>query len=490
MIAPTGILARPRRPGVGARRPVLTTAVGAITLAVSVSALLNPVLMRLLVRNQPQLRGGQWWRLLTPVLVQPDGWGQLLFNLLGIVLVGAALQRRLGWGGWLLCYLIGGFGTIALYLAWHPGDVGGGSSAAVAALIGALAVLSTIGRELDRLHWFAQLYSVFFAVYLTALQLGGVWLSVIAGNAAIIVVVNAQRLISSTTLARRSLLVVLSAGVTMTAARDDHGVGILIGVTIAGLVLARRRMMAHPPAPGAVIVLFDLAAPLALYYGLRAAGLGVTLSLLASAAAPAGSAAVHAIRNRRLDALAVTVLILLSLSAGASVITGSPRFLLAKDAALTAVWGFWFLLSLRARCPLTFRFTRPLLEGHRIFDPRTRTWSPPIDRSWDELWEVDLRFRRMWRTTTLIWAAAFLLDAALRVVMIYALPINDVPAVAGALWLVTFVLLQIATNSYLGHAGLWSVLRGDQPMIRLDHHVVAPRAAPGRPTLNADQPRR
>jgi hypothetical protein len=81
----------------------------------------------------------------------------------------------------------------------------------------------------------------------------------------------------------------------------------------------------------------------------------------------------------------------------------------------------------------------------------------------------------MWRTTTLIWATAFLLDAAVRVVMIYALPINDGPAVAGALWLATFVLLQIATNSYLAHAGLWSVLRGDQPMIRLGHHVLAPQ---------------
>jgi hypothetical protein len=109
-----------------------------------------------------------------------------------------------------------------------------------------------------------------------------------------------------------------------------------------------------------------------------------------------------------------------------------------------------------------------LLEGHRIFDPRTRTWSAPAGRSWDGLWELHPRFRRMWQVTTLIWGAAFLLDAAVRVVMAYALPVNDVPALAGALWLVTFLLLQIITNVYLSRSGLWPILRGHQTAVPLE----------------------
>ena len=109
-----------------------------------------------------------------------------------------------------------------------------------------------------------------------------------------------------------------------------------------------------------------------------------------------------------------------------------------------------------------------MLEGHRIFDPTHRTWSAPIERSWDELWELVPRFRRMWQVTTVIWGAAFLLDAAVRVVMAYALPVNDVPALAGALWLVTFLLLQIITNVYLSRSGLWPILRGHQPTVPLD----------------------
>jgi hypothetical protein len=174
-----------------------------------------------------------------------------VFNLLGIAVIGAALQRRLGWAGWSLIYLAGGPGTIAIYIAWHPGDTGGGSSAAVAALIGALAVLLAADADLGRLEWFAQLYSVFFAVYLAALQLGGVLPSVIAGNASIMVMVAARHAVSSSALTRASLAAVMAGGVAMTAARDDHGAGILIGVTIACLILARRRILAHPLPPGA-----------------------------------------------------------------------------------------------------------------------------------------------------------------------------------------------------------------------------------------------
>jgi membrane associated rhomboid family serine protease len=195
----------PKRPSsASTRRPALTAVVCGVTLAVSIAALASPALMRLFVRNLPHLLTGQWWRVVTPVLVQPSGWGQLVFNLLGIAVIGAALQRRLGRAGWSLIYLAGGPGTIALYIAWHPGDTGGGSSAAVAALIGALAVLLAADADLGRLEWFAQLYSVFFAVYLTALQLGGVLPSVIAGNASIIVMVAARRTVRSTTLTRAS----------------------------------------------------------------------------------------------------------------------------------------------------------------------------------------------------------------------------------------------------------------------------------------------
>jgi membrane associated rhomboid family serine protease len=235
------------RPGEArAPRPVLTAAVFAVTLATSVAALASPVLMQLFTRDLPRLRAGQWWRVVTPLFVQPSGWGQLVFNTVGIAVVGAALQRRLGWAGWSLVYLAGGSGSIAVNSAWHPADTGGGSSAAIAALIGAFLVVDNLERKSGRLEWLAQLYSVFFAVYLTTLDLGGVGASIIAGNATIVVMCIARRAVSRTTLARGSLLVVLAAATAMTLTRDDHGAGLVIGITLAALIRARRAMLSRP----------------------------------------------------------------------------------------------------------------------------------------------------------------------------------------------------------------------------------------------------
>lgn len=244
-----------RRPATPARRcgvyrPIawLTGTVGTGTLAVSVAALASSALMHAMTRNLAQLRAGQWWRLITPVLVQPDGWGQLVFNLLGITVVGAALERRTSRAAWTLTYLLGGVGGIAAVSIWHPADRGGGSSDAVAALIGSLTVLQAAenhdhhDRHCRRpAGWPARLYCVFFAGYLTALDLGGVWWSILVGNATIIAFFAARRALSPTGLTRACLLFVVAEGVTMTTQQDGHGIGIIAGAGIASLILLRRR---------------------------------------------------------------------------------------------------------------------------------------------------------------------------------------------------------------------------------------------------------
>src|SRR5664280_259704 len=75
-------------------------------------------------------------------------------------------------------------------------------------------------------------------------------------------------------------------------------------------------------------------------------GAGVFVALIAGAIAPTLSMLVRLTKDRRVDALAVAVLGVLLLSAGVSLIDGSPQFLAAKDCVLTAAWGGWFFLSL------------------------------------------------------------------------------------------------------------------------------------------------
>lgn len=219
------------------------------------------------------------------------------------------------------------------------------------------------------------------------------------------------------------------------------------------------------------IVLY-LVAPIGLYYGLHLAGLSDVHALLVGAGSSALSTACTCVWKRRFDGMAVAMTALLLLSSGASLLSGSPRFLLAKDGGITAVTGIWFFASLLGARPLTFSFARPLLEGRKLFDPTIRQWVAPTGPSWDTLWERMPAFRRLWRVTAVIYGACTLLDAALRVVMAYTLPIDVVPGLAGALWPVTFVLLQVITNIYFLRAGFWPMLRGE-----FDPASAVPRAA-------------
>ncbi len=144
--------------------------------------------------------------------------------------------------------------------------------------------------------------------------------------------------------------------------------------------------------PGLFWFAFDLLAPTALIYVLLWLGSGLYIALLASAAVSAISALVSYRRGTGKQRFAPHMLALSLAGFGVALVTGSDRFLLAKESVLTAMVGFWFIGSLWAARPLTYLFTRPLLE-------RRFKWK---SRSWELLWEREPRFRRIWHVSTVI----------------------------------------------------------------------------------------
>jgi hypothetical protein len=210
---------------------------------------------------------------------------------------------------------------------------------------------------------------------------------------------------------------------------------------------AQRR---RPPwlRPGLFWFAFDLLAPTALIYVLLWLGSGLYAALLASAVVSAVSALVSYRRGTGKQRFASHMLALSMAAFVVALVTGSDRFLLAKESVLTAMVGFWFIGSLWATRPLTYQFTRPLLE--RRFERKSR--------SWELLWEREPRFRRIWHVSTVMWGVAMLIDAVLRVVMAYTLPVHDVPAMQTGMIIVTLLVMQILTNTYYVCAGLWRML--------------------------------
>jgi hypothetical protein len=205
--------------------------------------------------------------------------------------------------------------------------------------------------------------------------------------------------------------------------------------------------------PGPLWFAFDLLVPTALVYVLLWRGASLYVALLASASVSAVSALVSYRRGTGNQRLAPYMLALALAGFAVALVTGSDRFLLAKESLLTGTVGCWFLVSIWTARPLAYQFARPLLEGR--FGNH--------GRSWETLWKQEPRFRRIWRVSSVMWAIATLADAALRVVMAYTLPVRSVPALQTGLMLATTLLMQVVTGIYYARAGLWSMVREGAP---------------------------
>jgi membrane associated rhomboid family serine protease len=227
------------------RRPVLTAIVGLLTLGASLVALTHPDVLRLLERHPDPTASGPRWQLLTSLLVH-DGWFALTFNLLGLGLVGAALESRVGPAAWAAIYFGGGLVGEVAGVWWQP--VGAGNSVAAFALAGALLVLESDAEATRRP--LAVLYATQWVLVFTGLALGGVAGAVVAAVVGGPLNVIAMR---STTGPPRRLTVVCLVGVLtlaliLTAIHDIHGPPIIAGALggVSFRYLDRRRRVSSP----------------------------------------------------------------------------------------------------------------------------------------------------------------------------------------------------------------------------------------------------
>ncbi|MFF7730170.1 VC0807 family protein [Streptomyces sp. NPDC008001] len=159
-----------------------------------------------------------------------------------------------------------------------------------------------------------------------------------------------------------------------------------------------------------------IALPLALYYVLRAQGAPQWQALLISGAIPAAHAAVTAVRRRHAALFDLLVTALLAVSAATSLVSGDPRVLLLKDAALPAVLGLWITGSLFLARPFAFHFGDHLRRG-------------AAREQAEGAWRDVPAYRQALRNLTLLWGGIQLLDAVLSTVQALVLPVDVVPVI-------------------------------------------------------------
>lgn len=105
-----------------------------------------PPLLPAMRRDLAALNAGEWWRIVTPLFVQPYGVIQCLFNGIFLLVFLPLCERLFGQGIWAIYFISGMVGQTVNYW-WSP--EGGGASTAAFGLMGAsLVYLLRIGREI------------------------------------------------------------------------------------------------------------------------------------------------------------------------------------------------------------------------------------------------------------------------------------------------------------------------------------------------------
>jgi hypothetical protein len=190
----------------------------------------------------------------------------------------------------------------------------------------------------------------------------------------------------------------------------------------------------------AMIAIFDIGGPLLAYHLLQSNGVGTVPALVLSGVFPAIGVIIGIIRHRRVDAVGVLVLAGIVVGAVLGLVSHNPKLVLDEGSVSTGVFGLICLGSLATDKPMMYRFALEFM-------------GPDTERGREF---ADLRqykeFRRAFVVITVVWGTAYLVEAAVRVLIVQetsagtALAVSKVLpyAVAGVLiaWTVGYGRLQ------------------------------------------------
>jgi len=177
---------------------------------------------------------------------------------------------------------------------------------------------------------------------------------------------------------------------------------------------------------------WDLGLPVATYYGLHFLGAGDTAALLAGTAAAGARLVWVAARSRTISPFSAVMGAVFGVGLLFTLLTGDARFLLVKHSVMSAVIGALFLITAFRGRPLT-------LAAQQSFQPAHSA-------ELAEAYAANPQIRHGHRVSSLVWGAGLLTEAALRLVLVYTLPLDVMVGLSTLLTVATFTTL-IAWNA-------------------------------------------
>ena len=214
--------------------------------------------------------------------------------------------------------------------------------------------------------------------------------------------------------------------------------------------------------PSAIFLgyIFDVIAPMVAFFVLDRLGMPPFWSLVVGSAIALGSTAVNSVRHRRLDRVGVLVLIEIAASIVILVKVNDPRLLLARPVLYTAVAGIYLLATSFRGKPLTY-------DGS--FQIGTKG-DPLRAAAFERAWERVPRFRQILRISSMGWALACLVDAALRVAVVYEVPLKRAMCLSNLPHLVAIAVL-MGFSAFMGR-NLRRIVEGELVMMQEEREVA------------------
>jgi hypothetical protein len=152
----------------------------------------------------------------------------------------------------------------------------------------------------------------------------------------------------------------------------------------------------------------------------------------------AGSRAIYVIiRRREADPFALFMVGIFVVGLALSFFTGSPRFLLVKESFGTGAAGLAFVLTCLRGKPLAYHASQ-------------RVAAPTVEErtEWEGLWATEPTFRRRFRIMSLVIGGALLVEALVRIPMIFVLPIDLMAVLSPILTPVVITLTSVWAIRY------------------------------------------
>jgi hypothetical protein len=177
-------------------------------------------------------------------------------------------------------------------------------------------------------------------------------------------------------------------------------------------------------------MLWDIGLSVGAYYLCRALGASTYVSLLVGTLVAGVRVAYVALRARSFDPFAGFMVGVFGIGLILSFLTGDDRFLLAKDSFGTGAAGLAFLGSCVIGRPLIY------YAAQRVAAPTARA-----REEWAARWATSAPFRRTFVVLSAGWGLGLIVEALVRVVLVYLLPVDVMAGLSSVLGIAAFALL-------------------------------------------------